>query len=107
MEYPGFPECWGDHGAPSTPLARMLQGLRARVGGMARDVKANPVVLSRIYTRTGDDGSTALADGTRVAKSDSRLAAYADADEANAAIGVAITLGELDERIAAVLRRVQ
>jgi cob(I)alamin adenosyltransferase len=74
---------------------------------MARDVKANPVVLSRIYTRTGDDGSTALADGTRVAKSDSRLAAYADADEANAAIGAAIVFGGLDERITAVLARVQ
>jgi cob(I)alamin adenosyltransferase len=74
---------------------------------MARDVKANPVVLSRIYTRTGDDGSTALADGTRTAKSDSRLAAYADTDEANAAVGVAITFGELDDRVATVLRRVQ
>jgi cob(I)alamin adenosyltransferase len=74
---------------------------------MARDVKANPVVLSRIYTRTGDDGSTALADGTRTAKSDSRLAAYADAEEANAAIGAAITFGELPADITTVLQRVQ
>jgi cob(I)alamin adenosyltransferase len=74
---------------------------------MARDVKTNPVVLSRIYTRTGDDGSTALADGTRTPKSDSRLAAYADAEEANASIGAAITFGELPENITAVLQRVQ
>src|SRR5580658_1731983 len=74
---------------------------------MARDVKANPVVLSRIYTRTGDDGSTALADGARVAKSDTRLAAYADTDEANSAIGVAITLGALPAGMVTLLRRIQ
>jgi cob(I)alamin adenosyltransferase len=74
---------------------------------MARDVKTNPVVLSRIYTRTGDDGSTALADGTRTPKSDSRLAAYADAEEANASIGAAIAFGDLPENITAVLQRVQ
>ena len=39
-----------------------------------------PVVLSRIYTRTGDDGTTALGDGSRARKSDVRLAAYADVD---------------------------
>jgi cob(I)alamin adenosyltransferase len=67
----------------------------------------NPVVLSRIYTRTGDDGTTALGDGSRTAKTDSRLAAYADVDEANCAIGVAITLGDLPADIAALLSRVQ
>jgi cob(I)alamin adenosyltransferase len=66
-----------------------------------------PVVLSRIYTRTGDDGTTALGDGSRVAKTDPRLAAYADVDEANCAIGTAIALGGLDEGIAALLRRIQ
>ncbi|HEY1616761.1 MAG TPA: ATP:cob(I)alamin adenosyltransferase, partial [Streptosporangiaceae bacterium] len=49
---------------------------------------AKPVVLSRIYTRTGDAGTTALTDGSRAAKTDTRLAAYADVDEANCAIGV-------------------
>ena len=52
-------------------------------------------MLSRIYTRTGDDGTTALGDGSRAAKTDPRLAAYADVDEANCAIGMAITLGAL------------
>jgi cob(I)alamin adenosyltransferase len=66
-----------------------------------------PVVLSRIYTRTGDDGSTALADGSRAAKTDTRLAAYADVDEANCAIGAAVTFGELSADILAVLGRVQ
>jgi len=74
---------------------------------MARERSENPVVLSRIYTRTGDDGTTALADGSRTAKTDSRLAAYADVDEANCAIGMAITFGELPPDIAGLLSRVQ
>ena len=74
---------------------------------MTDDSRDAPVVLSRIYTRTGDDGTTGLADGARVAKTDSRLAAYADTDEANCAIGVAITLGRLPEDVTALLRRVQ
>ena len=60
---------------------------------MTDDSRDTPVVLSRIYTRTGDDGTTALADGARVSKADTRLAAYADTDEANCAIGTAVTLG--------------
>ena len=74
---------------------------------MARNRSENPVVLSRIYTRTGDDGTTALGDGSRVAKTDSRLAAYADTEEANCAIGTAITFGDLAADIAQVLARVQ
>lgn len=65
------------------------------------------VHLTKIYTRTGDDGTTGLSDFSRVSKNDTRLAAYADCDEANAAIGVAVTSGDLDERVAAVLRIVQ
>src|ERR1700760_3913827 len=74
---------------------------------MSRDRSENPIVLSRIYTRTGDDGTTALGDGSRVAKTDSRLAAYADVDEANCAIGMALTFGELPAGLAQVLARVQ
>jgi cob(I)alamin adenosyltransferase len=74
---------------------------------MSRERSENPVVLSRIYTRTGDDGTTALGDGSRTAKTDSRLAAYADVDEANCAIGVAITLGDLSADMATLLSRVQ
>ncbi|MFK9828131.1 ATP:cob(I)alamin adenosyltransferase, partial [Escherichia coli] len=48
------------------------------------------VKLNRIYTGTGDDGTTGLVDGSRVAKDDARLAAIGDVDEANSAIGVAI-----------------
>ena len=44
--------------------------------------------LSRIYTRTGDDGSTGLGDGQRVAKDDARVASYGTVDEANAALGL-------------------
>ena len=74
---------------------------------MSRDRSENPVVLSRIYTRTGDDGTTALGDGSRTAKTDSRLAAYADVEEANCAIGVAMTFGELPAGVATLLARVQ
>jgi cob(I)alamin adenosyltransferase len=66
-----------------------------------------PVVLSRIYTRTGDDGTTALGDMSRARKTDPRLAAYADTDEANCAIGVAVTLGQLPAGIATLLIRIQ
>ena len=74
---------------------------------MADERRDNPVVLSRIYTRTGDDGTTALVDGSRVAKTDSRLAAYADTDEANCAIGVAVTLGRLPADMTTLLGRIQ
>jgi len=65
------------------------------------------VHLTRIYTRTGDDGSTGLSDFSRVSKNDPRLEAYADCDEANAAIGVAVTLGSPDDRMLGVLRQIQ
>ncbi len=74
---------------------------------MAEKNRDTPVVLSRIYTRTGDGGTTALADGARVPKTDSRLAAYADTDEANCAIGVAVALGGLPDDIVTLLRRIQ
>src|SRR5689334_15324955 len=65
------------------------------------------VVLSKIYTRTGDAGQTRLGDNTAVPKTDHRLAAYAQVDEANAAIGVAVAMGDLPEEIVAVLTRIQ
>ena len=66
------------------------------------------VVLNKIYTRTGDDGTTALGSGARVPKHDLRIAAYGTVDETNAAIGVARThtaaegLGELDDMLARI-----
>uniref|UniRef100_UPI0024585007 cob(I)yrinic acid a,c-diamide adenosyltransferase n=1 Tax=Nocardia asiatica TaxID=209252 RepID=UPI0024585007 len=65
------------------------------------------VHLTRIYTRTGDDGTTGLSDFSRVAKTDPRLVAYADCDETNAAIGVAIALGGPEQTMLAVLRQIQ
>jgi cob(I)alamin adenosyltransferase len=65
------------------------------------------VHLTRIYTRTGDDGTTGLSDFSRVSKNDPRLVAYADCDEANAAIGAAIALGAPTQQIADVLRQIQ
>jgi cob(I)alamin adenosyltransferase len=65
------------------------------------------VHLTRIYTKTGDDGTTALGDFSRVHKTDVRLAAYADTDECNAAIGVAVTVGGLSDELLGPLRQVQ
>ena len=65
------------------------------------------VHLTRIYTKTGDDGTTALGDMSRVPKTDARVGAYADCDETNAALGAALALGALPAPIADVLRAVQ
>ncbi|GGC70297.1 cob(I)yrinic acid a,c-diamide adenosyltransferase [Hoyosella rhizosphaerae] len=65
------------------------------------------VHLTKIYTRTGDDGSTGLGDFSRVPKTSPRIAAYADVDEANAAIGVAVALADPPDAIRAALLRVQ
>jgi len=65
------------------------------------------VNLTRIYTKTGDDGSTALGDMSRTSKNDLRLGAYADVDEANSAIGVALALGNLPASIEQLLTTIQ
>jgi cob(I)alamin adenosyltransferase len=65
------------------------------------------VVLNRIYTRTGDDGTTALGSGERRAKFDLRVAAYGTVDETNAAIGVARLHLSSERDVDAVLARVQ
>jgi cob(I)alamin adenosyltransferase len=64
------------------------------------------VNLTRIYTRTGDDGTTSLGDMSRTTKTDPRLVAYADVDEANAAVGAAVVAG-LPDDVSATLARVQ
>ena len=65
------------------------------------------VHLTRIYTKTGDDGTTALGDMSRVSKTDPRIEAFADVNEANAALGAALALGELDGELVTLLRQVQ
>lgn len=71
------------------------------------------VRLTKIYTKTGDDGSTGLGDGARVPKTDSRVEAYGTVDEANAAIGVCVVEAERSAQvaqageIAALLRTIQ
>jgi cob(I)alamin adenosyltransferase len=65
------------------------------------------VHLTRIYTKTGDDGTTALGDMSRVRKTDPRVGAYAACDETNAAIGVVLALGEPADDVRAVLVQVQ
>ncbi len=66
------------------------------------------VVLNKIYTRTGDDGTTALGSGRRVAKYELRVEAYGTVDETNAAIGVArLHTREFDPELDAMLARIQ
>jgi len=65
------------------------------------------VNLTRIYTRTGDAGRTRLGDNSETSKTDARLRAYADVDEANAHLGVALATGGLDDDVVRVLTRVQ
>lgn len=65
------------------------------------------VHLTRIYTKTGDDGTTALGDLSRVPKTSPRLCAYADVDEANSSLGVVRALGNPAPDVAALLLGVQ
>ena len=66
------------------------------------------VNLTRIYTKTGDDGTTSLGDMSRTSKNDPRLEAYATVDEAHSAIGVVLALGGLkDDEIIKLLVRIQ
>ena len=63
--------------------------------------------LSKIYTRTGDDGSTGLGDGSRVPKDSLRVSAYGTVDEANSAIGVVLAADALSDDVRACLTNVQ
>ncbi|AXH96120.1 cob(I)yrinic acid a,c-diamide adenosyltransferase [Ornithinimicrobium avium] len=65
------------------------------------------VNVTRVYTRTGDDGTTALGDLGRTSKNDPRLAAYADTDETNSFLGVALACGNLPRDVQEVLTRIQ
>jgi cob(I)alamin adenosyltransferase len=63
--------------------------------------------LSRIYTRTGDDGTTGLGDGARVRKDDARVEAYGTVDEANSAIGVVLAVPGLPADVSRCLVEIQ
>jgi cob(I)alamin adenosyltransferase len=66
------------------------------------------VILNKIYTKTGDDGTTALGNGERRMKYDIRVSAYGTVDETNATIGIArLYLGESDQELDQVLARIQ
>ncbi len=64
------------------------------------------VVLTKIYTKTGDDGTTALGSGERVLKTASRIEAYGTVDETNAAVGMARMMLEDQQEVAAMLARI-
>jgi cob(I)alamin adenosyltransferase len=63
--------------------------------------------LSKIYTRTGDEGTTGLAGGERIDKCDARVEAFGDIDETNSAIGVVLAEPHLPKEVRACLTRVQ
>ena len=65
------------------------------------------VNLTRIYTRTGDAGETRLGDNSVTTKTDLRLEAYADVDELNSQIGLALAVSDLEDDVVTVLHRVQ
>src|SRR5436305_6443084 len=69
--------------------------------GEVRTLSTMAVHLTRIFTKTGDAGTTGMGDGWRFANTDPRIGAYADTDECNAAIGVALALGQLPEDVRA------
>ena len=71
--------------------------------GRKRD---EPVRLTRIYTRTGDSGETALGDGSRVPKTDARVVAYGAVDELNSQLGVVLA-GEVPGEVREPLERIQ
>lgn len=62
--------------------------------------------ITKVYTRTGDEGTTALIGGERVAKDDPRIEAYGTVDELNSTLGVALSSG-LSDRLSAVVKRIQ
>lgn len=64
------------------------------------------VVISSVYTKTGDQGTTSLGDGSRTSKNDARLEAFSTVDEANSSIGVALSM-EIDADVKEVLLRIQ
>jgi cob(I)alamin adenosyltransferase len=63
--------------------------------------------LSKIYTRTGDDGTTGLANGERVDKTDPRVAAFGDVDETNSALGLLLAEPELSSAVRTRVERIQ
>lgn len=65
------------------------------------------VVISSVYTKTGDQGTTSLGDGSRTSKNDARLEAFSTVDEANSAIGVAVCLAEGEQDVRDVLLNIQ
>lgn len=69
--------------------------------------KETVVILSSIYTKTGDKGTTALGDNSRVSKTDPLIEAYSTVDESNAHIGMILAFGSLDAKGAEVLNRLQ
>src|SRR6201998_2225663 len=63
--------------------------------------------LSRIYTRTGDDGTTGLGDGSRVPKDSARVEAYGTVDELNSVIGMLLAVADLPQQVTDCLTEIQ
>src|SRR5579863_256776 len=95
--------CSSGEGFMGATLANLVLPLHPQEGGLG--TMGNR--LSKIYTRTGDDGSTGLGDGSRVPKEDLRVEAYGTVDETNSAIGVVLSVVGLPPAIASCLTEIQ
>jgi cob(I)alamin adenosyltransferase len=74
---------------------------------MSRRRRDEPVRLTRIYTRGGDEGETSLGDGSRVPKLDCRIGAFGTVDEVNSALGLVLSSADLPETLRVPLERIQ
>jgi cob(I)alamin adenosyltransferase len=84
-----------------------LSRRRALVSEPLSRKRKEPVRLTRIYTRTGDDGETSLGDGRRVSKTDALVEAFGSVDELNSTLGIALTAADLPAEIRVLLEGVQ
>jgi cob(I)alamin adenosyltransferase len=91
---------------PGLFLAGATIARRASARHLSRRRRDEPVRLTRIYTRGGDEGQTSLGDGSRVSKLDPRIVAFGAVDELNAAVGLVLA-GEVPGAMRALLERVQ
>ncbi len=86
-------------------MAELSNTVRPRSGRQLGDTMGNR--LSKIYTRTGDDGTTGLGDGSRVPKDSPRVTAYGTTDELNSTVGMVLACAQVPEEVREVLTQVQ
>ena len=96
----------GNHNSRTNPNAGIISSHNWH---SAMDIWRQTIMvrLTKIYTKTGDDGTTALGDNSRVSKTDPLIEAYSTVDEANAHIGMVLAFGDIGARGTQILNRIQ